>query len=67
MYKRLRKKFTELFNDMLRTQLVLKQIISENDWNMVKECIQYDFVQDGHFGLNLKMIELLRERLSSIK
>ena len=30
--QRLRKKFTELFNDLLRTQLVLKQIISENDW-----------------------------------
>ena len=61
--QRLRKKFTELFNDLLRTQLVLKQIISENDWQMVKECIQYDFVQDGHFA-ELKNTELLRERLA---
>jgi len=61
--QRLRKKFTELFNDLLRTQLVLKQVISENDWQMVKECIQYDFVQDGHFA-ELKNTELLRERLA---
>ena len=61
--QRLRKKFTELFNDLLRTQLVLKQIISENDWQMVKECMQYDFVQDGHFA-ELKNTELLRERLA---
>ena len=61
--QRLRKKFTELFNDLLRTQLVLKQVISENDWQMVRECIQYDFVQDGHFA-ELKNTELLRERLA---
>ena len=61
--QRLRKKFTELFNDLLRTQLVLKQVISENDWHMVKECMQYDFVQDGHFA-ELKNTELLRERLA---
>jgi len=61
--QRLRKKFTELFNDLLRTQLVLKQVISEKDWQMVKECIQYDFVQDGHFA-ELKNTELLRERLA---
>ena len=61
--QRLRKKFTELFNDLLRTQLVLKQIISENDWNMVKECMHYDFIQDGHFA-ELKNTELLRERLA---
>ena len=61
--QRLRKKFTELFNDLLRTQLVLKQVISENDWQMVKECIQYDFIQDGHFA-ELKNTELLRERLA---
>ena len=61
--QRLRKKFTELFNDLLRTQLVLKQVISEQDWQMVRECIQYDFVQDGHFA-ELKNTELLRERLA---
>ena len=61
--QRLRKKFTELFNDILRTQLVLKQIIAEEDWYTVRDHIQYDFLQDGHFA-ELKQTELLRERLA---
>src|SRR5210317_938349 len=61
--QRLRKKFTELFNDILRTQLVLKGIIAEEDWYTVRDCLQYDFLQDGHFA-ELKQTELLRERLA---
>ena len=61
--QRLRKKFTELFNDILRTQLVLKGIIAETDWINVRDSLQYDFLQDGHFA-ELKQTELLRERLA---
>ena len=61
--QRLRKKFTELFNDILRTQLVLKGIIAETDWPVIRDCLQYDFIQDGHFA-ELKNTELLRERLA---
>ena len=61
--QRLRKKFTELFNDILRTQLVLKGIIAEEDWFTVRDTLQYDFLQDGHFA-ELKQTELLRERLA---
>ena len=61
--QRLRKKFTELFNDIMRTQLVLKGVISEQDWHVVKDCIMYDFIQDGHFA-ELKNAELQRERLA---
>jgi len=60
--QRLRKKFTELFNDLLRTQLVLKGVISEQDWPLIKNTIIYDFVQDGHFS-ELKQAELMRDRL----
>ena len=60
--QRLRKKFTELFNDLLRTQLILKGIISEDDWYTVRDSINYDFLQDGHFA-ELKHTELMRERL----
>ena len=60
--QRLRKKFTELFNDLLRTQLILKGVINENDWKSVKERINYDFLQDGHFA-ELKQSEMLLERL----
>jgi hypothetical protein len=61
--QRLRKKFTELFNDILRTQLVLKGVIAEEDWINVRDCLQYDFLQDGHFA-ELKQTELMRERLA---
>src|SRR6056300_48150 len=61
--QRLRKKFTELFNDILRTQLVLKGVIAEEDWYNVRDTLQYDFLQDGHFA-ELKQTELLRERLA---
>ena len=61
--QRLRKKFTELFNDLLRTQLILKGIINEDDWYTVRDSINYDFLQDGHFA-ELKQTEMLRERLA---
>jgi hypothetical protein len=61
--QRLRKKFTELFNDLLRTQLILKGIINEDDWYTVRDILQYDFLQDGHFA-ELKQTEMLRERLN---
>jgi hypothetical protein len=61
--QRLRKKFTEIFNDLLRTQLILKGVINEDDWIEVRDCLQYDFLQDGHFA-ELKQTEMLRERLA---
>ena len=61
--QRLRKKFTELFNDLLRTQLILKGVIAEGDWPTVYNSITYDFLQDGHFS-ELKQTEMLRERLA---
>jgi hypothetical protein len=60
--QRLRKKFTELFNDILRTQLVLKAVITDEDWFILRDFIQYDFLQDGHFA-ELKESEMLLERL----
>ena len=60
--QRLRKKFTELFNDILRTQLVLKKIIADEDWITVRDNLHYNFLQDGHFA-ELKESEMLIERL----
>ena len=60
--QRLRKKFTELFNDLLRTQLIMKGVINEDDWAVVSDSINYDFLQDGHFA-ELKNTEMMRERL----
>jgi len=61
--QRLRKKFTELFNDLLRTQLILKGVIAEQDWPTIMDSVTYDFIQDGHFA-ELKQTEMLRERIA---
>ena len=61
--QRLRKRFTQLFHDVLKTQLVLKGIITIEDWSTLKEHIQYDYLKDGYFS-ELKTAEILRERLN---
>ena len=60
--QRLRKKFTELFSDILRTQLVLKGVIAEEEWHQIRDFVKYDFLQDGHFA-ELKQAEMMRERI----
>ena len=62
---RLRKRFSNMFSDMLRTQLILKNIITPEDWEVMSEHIQYDFLYDNHFS-ELKDAELLNERLSMV-
>ena len=63
--QRLRKKFTELFNDLLKTQLILNKVISEEDWHTISHNLQYDFLQDGHFA-ELKQSEMMRERIQLV-
>ena len=63
--QRLRKKFSALFQDILRTQLILRGVIAEEEWDKIKEHIQYDFLQDGHFA-ELRDSEILRERLEML-
>jgi hypothetical protein len=63
---RLRLKFSRLFDDVLRTQLILKNIVSEEDWIKSKEYISYDFQKDGHF-VELKDAEILRERVNTLE
>jgi len=62
---RLRKKFSELFHDLLKTQLVLKGIISIEEWDDMSEHIQYDFIADNYFS-ELKDQEILNERLNLV-
>ena len=61
---RLRKRFSNMFNDMLKTQLLLKNVITPEDWEVMSEHIQYDFLYDNHFS-ELKESELFNERLNS--
>ena len=60
---RLRKRFSVLFLDMLKTQVLLKNICTPEDWEMMSENIQFDFLYDNHFS-ELKEVELQRERFS---
>jgi hypothetical protein len=59
---RLRKKFSAMFHDMLKTQLILKGVIAPEDWEDMKEHIQYDYKFDNHFE-ELKQAELMGNRL----
>ena len=62
---RLRKRFSELFHDMLKTQLILKGIIAPEDWDDMKEHMQYDFLFDNHFN-ELKNIEMMNQRMMTV-
>ena len=59
---RLRKRFAQMFSDMLKTQLILKNIVSPEDWDKINDHIQYDFLYDNQFA-ELKESEMLNERL----
>jgi hypothetical protein len=63
---RLRKKFSWLFIDMLKTQLILKGIVTEDEWKEMQQDITVDYLQDTHFS-ELKEAELLRERLGTLR
>jgi len=62
---RLRKRFSEVFNDMLKTQLILKNIVTPQDWEVLREHIQYDYVYDNHFS-DLKDNELRNDQLGVV-
>lgn len=62
---RMRRKFSNLFTGILRKQLLLKGICTEQDWELWKNHIQIDFNRDNHF-VELKEAELLRERLQTM-
>ena len=62
---RLRKRFAQMFNDILKTQLVLKNIVTPEDWESMREHIQYDFIYDNQFA-ELKETEMMNERLGTL-
>jgi len=62
---RLRKRFANMFNDMLKTQLILKNIVTPEDWSQMEDHIQYDFLYDNQFA-ELKESEMLQNRLSNL-
>ena len=62
---RLRKRFAAMFNDMLKTQLILKNIVTPEDWKQMEDHIQYDFLYDNQFA-ELKETEMIQGRLGNL-
>ena len=63
---RLRNKFSTLFDDLLKLQLVLKKICTEEEWKEFKENIWYDYKKDNNFT-ELKEAELLQNRITTLQ
>tara|TARA_B100001063_G_scaffold168470_1_gene157640 strand:+ start:283 stop:1782 length:1500 start_codon:yes stop_codon:yes gene_type:complete len=62
---RLRNRFSNLFYDILKKQLIMKNVITEDDWNTWKNKVTVDYLRDNHFA-ELKEAELLREKIQSL-
>jgi hypothetical protein len=63
---RLRNKFNELFKTLLKTQCLLKGIMTEDDWDDIDQSIQFEYARDNHFS-ELKDYELLNERMTVLR
>jgi len=63
---KLRRKFSAIFDDLLKTQLVLKNIITEDDWKDIRENIVYRYAQDAYYTES-KNQEILRSRIEVLQ
>ncbi len=63
---KIRRKFSNVFDDLLRTQLILKGVISESEWDKLKEVLSYRFTEDNYYA-ELKDSEIMRERISTLE
>ncbi len=61
---RQRNKFSELFDDLLKTQLILKRVITKAEWDEIKGDISYSFLEDNYFS-ELKDIEIMQDRITA--
>jgi hypothetical protein len=64
--RRLRTRFSQLFDSILERQLVLKGIMSPEEWAEIKDAVRYDFMKDNYFE-ELKSAEILREKLNTLR
>jgi hypothetical protein len=62
---RLRKRFSDLFMQLLKTQLLLKGIITKDDWAEWKESIAFDYIEDNYFS-ELKEAEMYQQRFEML-
>jgi hypothetical protein len=61
--QRIRKRFSNIFLDALRLQLILKGIINPEDWDEFSQKIRFDFIKDNHFS-EIKDSEIMQGRLN---
>jgi hypothetical protein len=59
---RMRKRFSNLFHDILRSQLILKNVVTPEEWDLMSDHIQYNYLYDNHFA-ELKNVEIMQERM----
>lgn len=64
--KRLRARFSILFDKILEKQLILKNVLTPKEWDEIKDLIRYDFMRDNYFD-ELKNLEILRERIQMLR
>ena len=62
---RLRTRFNELFQDLLKTQLILKGVMKPSEWEEIKQEIEYDYISDSQFS-ELKEIEIMQGRFEAL-
>ena len=63
--KRLRARFSDLFNKIMEKQLILKGIINQDEWKQIRPFFQYVFNDDSHTS-ELKDLEILRDRIEAV-
>jgi len=63
---KIRRRFSDLFMQALKVQLILKGIVTREDWEWMKEEIVIDFISDTYFA-ELKEAEILRERVNTLR
>ena len=63
--ERLRRKFSALFSEALRVQLIAKQVIRPDEWELIAQDIRFDFQEDNHFA-ELKEAEIINNRLDTL-
>jgi len=63
---RLRKKFSALFFDILKTQLIAKGVVNEKEWKDISQKMRVDFMRDNHFS-ELKQAELIQDRMNILR
>jgi hypothetical protein len=60
---RIRNQFSELFMDLLKKQMILKGIITPEEWKTISQEIIFDFTQDSYYS-EIKNTEMIRDRVA---